>query len=106
MQDSENVSGADLEAEAESIVELFNREKADYSPRLEWFAMQHDHETDTEAFVLEAESYIDRDGLSALRDAGREPVYIEANEQVDADGVVVGIEIPVTGSVIEVPDRD
>lgn len=86
-----------LDAEARALVTIFNDAKADYSPELEWFGMSHDREAGQERFVLEAEKYIDEDGLAALRDAGREVAYIEGYEY---DGEVgVQIAVPVADEV-------
>jgi hypothetical protein len=89
-----------LEEEAETLVEIFNEAAPDYSPDLRWFGMDLDHETKEERFVLEAESYIDSDGLVALRECGRIVQYIEAHE-LDGD-VIVQISLPVQD---EIPDR-
>lgn len=94
---TDHSDGGLLEREAEALVEIFNDAAADYSPRLEWFGMGLDHETDTEQFVLEAEEYIDTDGLAALRDHGRIVRYIEAYEFDDK--ATVQIEIPVRDDV-------
>lgn len=97
----EQRDGDQLEREADALVDIFNAAAPGHAQELRWFAMDHDHETGTEAFVLEAESYIDSDGLAALREAGREVRYIEGYE---ADGDVrVTISVPVQG---EVPDPE
>ncbi|WP_117364975.1 hypothetical protein [Natrarchaeobaculum sulfurireducens] len=87
----------DTEAEAEALVELFNEAAADHSPDLEWFAMGLVHESMEKCFVLEAQEYIDPDGLDALRDAGRTVRYIEAYQKPPKDEVYCQIEIPVHG---------
>lgn len=94
----ETTDGDLLEREAESLVETFNDAAADYSPELEWFAMSFDRDKG-QAFVLEAEKYIDRDGLAALREAGRAIRYIEAYE-FEGD-VGVQIQLPVRGEVLD-----
>ena len=86
-----------LEAEAEALVELFNDAAADHSPKLDWFAMGLNHETMDESFVLEAERYIDSDGLTALRDAGRTVEYIEAYQKPPEDEVYCQIQVQVAG---------
>ena len=94
--DAEHTDGDLLEREGEALVEMFNDAAKEYSPELEWFAMSYDREKG-QAFVLEAEKYIDPEGLVALREAGRVVRYIEAYEfQGD---VGVQIEVPVMGEV-------
>ena len=99
--ETEHVTDGDLlEAEADALVEIFNGAAPDYSPDLDWFGMGLDHETETQQFVLEAEGYIDPDGLAALRDCGRTIDYIEGYEY---DGEVqIQIQLPVRG---ETPDQ-
>jgi hypothetical protein len=94
--ETEHVTDGDLlEAEADALVEIFNSAAPDYSPDLEWFGMSPDHETETQQFVLEAEGYIDPDGLAALRDCGRTIDYIEGYEY---DGEVqIQIQLPARG---------
>lgn len=89
--------GDDLEVEAEALVSLFNEAAADYSPDLEWFAMGQNHETMDRSFVLEAERYIDADGLAALREVGRTVNYIEAYQKPAEDEVYCQIQVPVRG---------
>jgi hypothetical protein len=89
----------ELDKEAHALVELFNEAKPDHSPELEWFAMRTDHETGQVFFALEADEYIDSDGLEALREHGREVSYIEAFQHHNGGGVSVSIEIPVRGEI-------
>jgi len=96
------MSEGELEAEAEALVELFNSAAPDYSPELDWFAMGQNHETMDKSYVLEAERYIDADGLDALREAGRTVKYIEAYQKPPEDEVYCQIQVPVQN---EVPDR-
>jgi hypothetical protein len=99
---SEDVNATDdTEREVEALVEIFNDAAADHSPDLEWFAMGLNHETMEESFVLEAESYIDADGLDALRDVGRTVGYIEAYQKPPEDEVYCQIQVPVQGEVPE-----
>lgn len=86
------------ELEAEALVNRFNDAKSSYSPELEWFGMSFDHETGDQLFVFEAAEYIDRDGLSALRESGCTVRYIEAYE-FEGD-VNVQIEIPCKGGAV------
>lgn len=90
---------AELEAEAESLVELFNDAADDASPELEWFAMHADYDNHDRHFVLQAPEYIDRAGLAALRDAGRTVGYIEG--YLFEDEVYVQIDIEVEGEEVE-----
>lgn len=99
---SDGTDNSGTEREAETLVEIFNDAAADYSPDLEWFAMGLNHETMEESFVLEAESYIDADGLAALRDAGRTVGYIEAYQKPPDDEVYCQIQVEVHGEVPEV----
>lgn len=94
--------GDQLEAEAHALVEIFNEATPSYSPELEWFAMGHDRETDEQSFVFEAESYIDSDGLAALREAGRSVNYIEAYQKPPRDALYCQIQVSVQGEVPEV----
>lgn len=91
------MNGDELEAEAEAIVARYNDAKPDYSPELEWFGMTLDHDTEEQQFVMEAEKYIDSDGLDALRDAGWQIQYIEAHNHEYDDDVVISIALPVRG---------
>lgn len=93
-------SDVPLEVEAEALVELFNDAAPDHAPDLSWWAMNTDHETKTQRFVLDAHDYIDPDGLAALREHGWTIEYIEAN-QMEGD-IIVSISVPVRG---EMPDR-
>lgn len=98
MSDSiEQVDGDDLEREAGQITSIYNEAAPDYSPDLEWFGMTLDHDTEERQFVMEAEKYIDRDGLDALRDAGWQIQYIEAHNHELDDDVVISIALPVHG---------
>jgi len=92
----------DLEAEAEALVDLFNSAAADHSPNLDWFAMGLNHETMDESYVLEAERYIDADGLDALREVGRTVNYVEAYQKPPENEVYCQIQVPVQN---EIPDR-
>jgi hypothetical protein len=98
---TERSEGVELEAEAESLVEIFNDATPDYAPDLEWFAMSSDPETESEAFVLEAEYYIAPGGLEALRDVGRMVAYIEAYEKPPSGDAFAQIHVPVEGEVVE-----
>lgn len=89
-----------LEAEAASIVELFNDAKADYAPELEWFAMRSDPDTGQEYFALEAERYLDSEGIQTLREHER---YIKSVAAGGIDEDVVTIEIAVEN---ELPSTD
>jgi hypothetical protein len=89
--------GGELEAEAQALVDRFNDAKSPFSPELEWFSMSYDHETGGQSFVFEAAEYIDRGGLSAIRECGRTVHYIEAHEY-ESD-VKVQIHIRVQGGV-------
>jgi len=96
--DIEKVDGDTLEREAEEITTIFNEAAPDYSPDLEWFGMGLDHDTGNRRFVMEAEKYIDSEGLDALREAGYEIQYIGShNHELDED-VVISISLPVRGS--------
>lgn len=90
---------SDLDQAAEEIVTIYNKAIPDYSPDIEWSGMGHDKETKKQYFVLEAEEYIDTDGIQALREDGKQITYIEAYEH---DGVVsVQIEIAVPERVLD-----
>jgi len=93
----EQVDGNELDREAEEITSIFNDAAPDYSPDLEWFGMGLDHDTKERQFVMEAEKYVDSDGLAALRDSGYEVQYIEAHNHEYDDEVVVSISVPVRG---------
>jgi len=93
----DHVEGDELEREADEITTIFNEAVPDYSPELEWFGMGVDHETGDHRFVMEAETYIDSDGLNALRDAGWQIQYIEAHDHEYDDEVVISINLPVRG---------
>lgn len=88
-------SHSELEAEAQALVKRFNHAKASYSSKLEWFSMCADDNGD--CFVFETTEYIDRDGLSALRESGRTVRYIEAYSY--KEDVKVQIHVPVQGGV-------
>ena len=88
------------EHEALALVEAFNNAAEDHSPDLEWFAMCNGF--DQEEYVFEAASYIDTDGLDALRDLGRRVSYIEVHAPPDGDEACVAIHVPVQGEVPEV----
>jgi len=90
-----------LESEATALVELFNDAVESYSPDLEWFAMSNGG--DREEFVFEAEDYVDRAGLDALRERGRTISYVEAHAHEHDDKPVASIHVPVEGSI---PDTE
>lgn len=96
--DVEDTETSHSELEAEALVNRFNDAKSSHSPELEWFGMSFDRETDDQLFVFEATEYIDRDGLSALRESGCTIRYIEAYE-FEGD-VNVQIEIPCKGGTV------
>lgn len=85
-----------IEQEADEITSVFNEAAPDHSPELEWFGMGIDHDTGDRQFVMEAERYVDGDGIAALRGAGWEIQYIEAHNHEYDDDVVVSITLPVT----------
>ena len=91
----------ELEREAFAIESLYNEAIPDYLPRLEWFSMGLDHDEDQQQFVFEAEKYIDRRGIDALREAGREIRFIDAHDH--RDEVLIQISFDVKG---EVPNTD
>lgn len=95
--------GDRLDAEAHGLEAVYNDAKADFSPALEWFGMSLDHDTKAQQFVMEAEKYIDRDGITALRERGWDIQYISAHNHEFDDDVVVSICLPVRG---EVPDEE
>jgi len=95
--DTEQIDQGDLEREADEITTIFNEAAPDYSPELEWFGMSLDHDTGDQRFVMEAEKYVDGDGLNALRDAGWQIQHIEAHNHEYDDDVVVSISVPVQG---------
>jgi hypothetical protein len=97
----EQIDGCELEDEANALVDAFNDAAESYSPELEWFGMSLDRDTGDQRFVFEANSYVDGDGLAALRERGRVVEYIEAYVY-DAE-TRVQISIPVEGS-LEVRD--
>lgn len=97
MSGTEYIEEGDLEREADEITTIFNEAAPDYSPELEWFGMGVDHETGDRRFVMEAETYIDSDGLDALRDAGWQIQYIEAHNHGYDDEIVISINLPVRG---------
>lgn len=92
-----------LEGEANALVDRFNSAAPSHSPDLEWFAMSYGRDADEDEFVLEAQGYIDSDGLAALRECGRTITYIEAYGY--DDDCVVTIHVPVRGSLPE-PEVD
>lgn len=80
--------------EANELVKIFNDAAPDYSPELNWRGMSYNQHTDTQQFVFEAGSYIDDQGISALRNHGRTIDYIET--RVDDNGNSrIQIQIPV-----------
>lgn len=95
--DCREVLDIELEREAFAIESIYNNAKPSYSPELEWFAMGLDHDRDQEQFVFQSEKYIDREGIEALRDAGRKIRYIEAHDL--RDEVLIQIAIDVTGDI-------
>lgn len=97
----EQVDSGTVEAEAQSLIKLFNTAAPDRSPELEWFAMGLDHETMEQAFVFEAKGYIDPDGLAALRGVGRVPEYIEGYQKLPAGDVYCQIQIATQGEVVQ-----
>jgi hypothetical protein len=92
------VDGGGLEAEAQALVGRFNDAKPSHSPELEWFGMSTDHDAGDQLFVFEAADYIDRGGLSELRECGRTVRYIEAYEY--KGDVKVQIHIRVQGGAL------
>ena len=89
----------DLEAEARSLVSLYNDAAPSHAPALDWFGMHTHRDSGGESFVLEAPDYIDPDGLAALREYGRTIRYIEAYEY--QNDIRVQIEVPVKGEVAD-----
>lgn len=89
------------EAKAEALVDLYNAAKPDHCPELEWFGMGLNHDTGQELFVLESPRYINREGLEAIREAGRSVRYVEAYEFEGE--IAVQIEVRVQG---EIPTND
>lgn len=98
--DRKTIDGDELEAEARALEDIFNAAAPDHAPELKWSAMTT-MEDGGQAYIFEAENYADRDGLSAIRRAGRAVTYIEAFECEGEANVV--LEVPVQG---EVPDLD
>lgn len=92
-------TGDQLDAEAQALETLYNNAKPDHAPELEWFGMTLDHDTGNEQFMLEAERYLDSDGITALREAGWEIQYVEAHSHEFDEDVVVSICLPVRGVV-------
>ena len=90
-------SGDELDREADTITSVFNEAAPDYSPDLTWFGMGLDHDTGDRRFVMEAEKYVDADGLDAVREAGWEIQYIEAHNHEHDDDVVISVNFPVRG---------
>ncbi|KOX93252.1 hypothetical protein [Halorubrum tropicale] len=88
-------SGDGLEREANAITSAFNEAAADYSPDLTWYGMGVNHDSGQRQFVMEAERYVDPDGLEAVREAGWKIQYIEAHNHEFDDDVVISINFPV-----------
>lgn len=103
---SEVVEGDQLEAEAHALEDVYNDAKPSYAAELEWFGMSLDHDTKEQQFVMEVPKYVDTDGLAALREAGWEIQYIEANEDPIDEEIVVSVNLPVRGEVPDVGGDD
>jgi len=101
--EAEGTPRSPKEHEALALVEAFNNAAKDHSPDLEWFAMCNGF--DQEEYVFEAPSYLDPDGLGALRDLGRSISYIEVHAPPDGDDACVTIHVPVQGDVPEVLEQ-
>ena len=84
-----------LEREADAITSAFNEAAADYSPDLTWHGMGVNHDSGQRQFVMDAERYVDPDGLEAVREAGWKIQYIEAHNHEFDDDVVISINFPV-----------
>lgn len=104
MSDSAESIEHKIVAEGHTLADCFNASKESHSPKLEWFAMGTDHETGDQFFVFEATSYIDGDGLAALRECGRTIQSIEAHHFDDE--ISVQIEVLVQGDIPEWGEPD